>query len=107
MQSARFLKALVIGLGVAIFIALGFVIYGFFRLGTGADQSAPIAAPSSAALAPGDLGQPPESRITALAPLGNTRLAVAVAGGGLPDRIVVLDLKSGKVAATTYVSPQP
>ena len=107
MQSARFLKVLVIALGLAIVVALGFVIYGFVRLGSGSNQDANSTAPTLNATVVGSLGQPAGSEITGMVPSGNTRLAVSLSGGGLPDRILVLDLKNGQIVTTTFASPVP
>ena len=107
MQSARFLKVLVVVLGVAIVVALGFVIYGFVRLSTGTEQSSSGVAMPSGSPTVNDLGQPAGSKISEITSLGNTRLAVLVTGGELPDRIVIFDLKSGRVVGTTFVSPGP
>jgi flagellar biogenesis protein FliO len=97
MQPQQFLKILVIVLGLAIVVALGFVIYGVARLGV-QTAHAPVGAPKLS-----NLGQPEGSTITALTNLGDSRLAVAVSGGGLPDRIVVLDLGTGQVVITSSV----
>jgi len=98
MQPQQFLKTLVIALGIAIIVALGFVIYGVARLGVQTAQK-PVATPTLP-----DLGQPEGTTITALTNVGDSRLAVALSGGGLPDRIVVLDLASGRILATSSLS---
>jgi hypothetical protein len=105
MQSARFLKVLVIALGLAIVVALGFVIYGFVRLGSAPNQDANSTVPTLNVPVVGNLGQPVGTEITGMVPSGNTRLAVSLSGGGLPDRILVLDLKNGQVVTTTFASP--
>lgn len=107
MPPPRSLKILVVALGLAIVVALGFVIYGFVRLVGGANQEASGTATTLSAPSIGDLGQPLGTEITGLVPSGNTRLAIALKGGGLPDRVVVLDLKTGQVVATTYTSTAP
>ncbi len=106
MQSARFLKVLVVVLGVAIVVALGFVIYGFVRLGTGAESSVSVAVPTGAPTV-NDMGQPAGTRISGITSLGNTRLAVSLTGGELPDRIVIFDLKSGRAVGTSFVTAAP
>jgi hypothetical protein len=105
MQPARFLKILVIALGFAIFVALGFVIYGVMRLGTGADSETRAAPAPSSMPTVSDLGQPAGTEITGMTLSGGGRLVLSLTGGELPDRVVMMDLKSGQIAATTYVSP--
>ena len=97
MQPQQFLKTLVIVLGLAIVVALGFVIYGVARLGVQTAQQ-PVAAPVLS-----DLGQPEGSTISALTSVGEGRLAVALTGGGLPDRILVIDMATGRILATSAV----
>lgn len=105
-QQQRFLKALVIGLGVAIVFALGMVIYGFVRLSgdSGEQQSSvredEVIAPFKAT----DLGQPIGTDITQVVPLGGSRLALTLRGGSLPDRIAVLDVKTGQLLGITYTT---
>jgi hypothetical protein len=104
MQPAQFLKTLVIVLGVAIVIALGFVVYGVVRLGakseTASVSSAPLALPTVS-----DLGQPSGTEIVAVTISGPSRLILTLKGGARPDRIVVVDINSGKLVSTTYASP--
>jgi hypothetical protein len=104
MQPARFLKILVVALGLAIVVALGFVIYGFVRLGSGSDPAIPVASDVSTP-AVADLGQPAGSEIFGAVSAGSTRVALNVRGGGLPDRVVVIDVRTGKAVTTTYLSP--
>ncbi|MSO98852.1 MAG: hypothetical protein EXR11_11650 [Rhodospirillaceae bacterium] len=105
MQPAQFLKILVIVLGVAIVIAIGLVIYGFTRLGATGDGSSVEL--SSTAVMLSDLGQPVGTDILQIIPLNNSRVAVTLRGGTLPDRIVTVDLKTGRVVGTIFTSPPP
>jgi hypothetical protein len=105
MQPARFLKILVIALGLAIVVALGFVIYGFVRLSADMDRAATPADSAGQMPFVTDLGQPAGSEIIATAALGAGRLTVSVRGGGLPERIVIVDARTGRSLGVTYVSP--
>jgi hypothetical protein len=108
MQAQKFLKALVVGLGVAIVLALGLVVYGVARLSKPAE--APVAATvpqEPAVIAPtemADLKQPIGSEIAQILSYGEGRVAALVKGGMVPDRIVVIDLASGKTQSTIYVT---
>ena len=106
MQPAQFLKILVIALGVAIVIAIGLVIYGFSRLGATGDGSS-SAELSANAVTLSDLGQPVGTDILQIVALNNSRVAVTLRGGTLPDRIVTVDLKTGRVVGTIFTSPPP
>jgi hypothetical protein len=101
MQPQQFLKILVIALGAAIVVALGFVIYGFARL-TDRMDAPEAAAPSlpAAAFEVADLGQPVGTEISHIVPLSSTRVMIALTGGALPDRAVIFDLKAGRVVGT-------
>lgn len=107
MQQQRFLKTLVIVLAVFIAVAVGFVVYGFVRLGVKA-PSPTAAAETGAVAAAGfdvsDLGQPVGTEIVQIAPLPGSRAAVVLRGGALPDRIVVLDLNTGRAMGTAYAT---
>jgi len=104
MQPAPFLKTLVIVLGVAIVIALGFVVYGVVRLGT---KSEPVNVSSASPASPtvSDLGQPSGTEIVAVTTSGTSQLILTLKGGSRPDRIVVVDIRSGKLLSTTYTTP--
>ncbi|WP_291299031.1 DUF6476 family protein [Elioraea sp.] len=52
------------------------------------------------------LGQPAGTRIVSLAGAGD-RVAVHVTGGGLPDRILLLDPASGRVVGTLAAEGPP
>lgn len=103
MQPVRFLKVLVIGLGLAIVVALGFVIYGFVRLSAGTEPSSSVTADATLPTVT-NLGQPEGSEIMDIAVAGGSRVVASVRGGGLPDRLVVVDSRTGQVIGTTYVS---
>jgi hypothetical protein len=105
MQQARILKMVVIGLGVAIVLALGMVIYGVVRLGSGEDSAQSEGSMSAVSLS--HLDQPVGTDIVHMVPLGNSRVAVTLRGGALPDRILTVDLKTGRVMGTIFTSPPP
>jgi hypothetical protein len=102
MQPAQFLKTLVIVLGMAIVVALGFVIYGVARLTDEGRQAEPASAPptAAAAIATADLGQPTGTEIAHIVPLSSTRVMIALRGGAMPDRAVIFDLTAGRVVGT-------
>ena len=85
----RFMKALVIGMGVLIVVATMVLIVLIAHRLTG---SAPVA---PAAAGPVLLDEPAGSRIVTIAPAGD-RLAVQLQGGG-PDRVLLVDPRSGAV----------
>jgi hypothetical protein len=111
MQPAQFLKTLVIVLGVAIVVAVGFVIYGLARLtgGMSSDDMAKADTASAETAAPAafdvaDLGQPTGTAITQLVPLSGERVMIALTGGAVPDRAVIFDLKAGRVVGTITIT---
>lgn len=104
MPSQRFLKALVAVLGVAIIVALGFVVYGVARLGV--SKPAPVAAPTTPAggFDVLDLGQPVGTEVAGAVALPDGKLAVTLRGGAIPDRIVVVDPAAGRVVGTIHTA---
>jgi len=60
----------------------------------------------TAPLVEAGLGQPSGTRILGIAG-GGDRVAVAVTGGGLPDRILVLDIARGRVVGTLTAEAPP
>lgn len=98
MPSQRFLKALVIFLGVAIVVALGFVFYGVARLS--APKAPATAAPQGPSTAAVDLRQPAGTDIIATTALPSGRLALTLRGGARPDRVVIVDVDAGRVVTT-------
>ncbi|MBM3513196.1 MAG: hypothetical protein FJX59_05710 [Alphaproteobacteria bacterium] len=102
MPSAGFLRTLVIGLGVAIFVALGFIVYGVVTIEPGSGESSRFQGLTETV----DLGQPAGSEIEEVQQLGD-RLTILVKGGGVPDRLLVIDGKTGAVAQTIWVSDPP
>ncbi|HTI84476.1 MAG TPA: DUF6476 family protein [Acetobacteraceae bacterium] len=85
----RFLKALVIGMGVLIVVATTVLIVLIAHRLTGPPVSAPAVA------GPVLLDEPAGTRILTIATAGD-RLAVQLQGGG-PDRVLLVDPKSGSV----------
>ncbi len=86
----RFLKVLVIAMGVLIVVATTvLVVLIAHRLGGGAQAVRPVAAASVL------LDEPAGTRIVGIAALGE-RLAVQLQGGGA-DRVVLVDPRNGDV----------
>jgi hypothetical protein len=85
----RFLKVLVIVMGILIVVATTvLIVLIVHRLG-----GTPVAGPAAAISA--QLDEPAGSHIVTIVPAGD-RLAVQLQGGG-PDRVVLLDPRSGTV----------
>ena len=87
------LKALVIGMGVLI--VAGVAVIGATLVGRMSPSASPIASLI--------LDEPPGSRIAGAA-VGPDRLAITVQGGG-PDRVVMVDTKSGRVLGQVGLRP--
>ena len=51
------------------------------------------------------LSQPPGTHITTVGNAGPDRVLLQLSGGGAPDRVVVVDLKTGRIAATISIAP--
>jgi hypothetical protein len=100
MPSAGTLKGLVIALGVAIALALAMVVYGLARL-------VPDVVSTDRALSDGaaphvtSLGQPNGTRLMGMTQNGS-RWLLQVTGGGLPDRVLVVE--SGLIRETIFLS---
>jgi hypothetical protein len=92
----RALKAAVIIMGVMI--VAGTVTLAVLLANRMAGRSAPAVEAS--------LGQPSGTRIVGIAGAGE-RVAVHVSGGGLPDRILLLDAARGRVVGTLLPEGQP
>ena len=102
MRGARALLALVVAMGVLIVFGTAALVAVIVHRLTHPDIVTADGAPSVAAIAaPAAVlaGEPTGTRITALARLSDTRLAIALAGGG-PDRVLVWDLATGRVLTT-------
>ena len=89
MRGMRVLLAAVVGMGLLIVagvavVAVTLVQRGFAGSGAPANIS---------------LREPPGTRITAATSLGPDRILLQLSGGA-PDRVVVVDLKTGRIAAT-------
>ena len=89
--SFRGLMAAVIAMGVLIVLGVAVVAVTIVRR---------LAAPAAQAAAP--LNEPEGTRIQSVAATGD-RLAIVLTGGG-PDRIVLLDPKSGQVTGRIGIS---
>ena len=94
----RFMKALVISMGVLIVVATTLLIVLIVhRLG-----GPPALRPASAGLAL--LDEPAGTRIVTISPAGD-RLAVQLQGGG-PDRVLFVDPRNGAVVARLALHTQ-
>ena len=82
------LKAAVIGMGLLIIAGVTVIVVTLIHR---------IAAPPATELVRATLDEPAGTRIAGVA-TGAERLAVQLQGGG-PDRVLVLDLRSGRVVA--------
>ena len=51
------------------------------------------------------LHEPPGTRIAATTAAGPDRIVLQLNGGGAPDRVVVVDLKTGRITATIGLAP--
>ncbi len=85
----RFLKALVIGMGVVIVVATTVLIVLIAHRLTGPRAVPPVAAGAAV------LEEPTGTRIVTIAAVGD-RLAVQLQGGG-PDRVLLVDPQTGSV----------
>jgi hypothetical protein len=94
----RFMKALVIGMGVLIVVATTVLIVLIVHRLTGPSPVAP------AAPGPVLLDEPTGTRIMTIAPAGD-RLAVQLQGGG-PDRVLLVDPRSGAVMGRIVLRAQ-
>ena len=86
----RFLKALVIGMGVVIVVATTVLIVLIVHRLTG-----PRVALPPVAAGPAMLDEPSGTRIATIVAVGD-RLAVQLQGGG-PDRVLLVDPQTGSV----------
>lgn len=93
MRGERVLLVVTVGMGVLIVAGVVALAVVIVQRGT--------AAPATAANV---LLHEPAGTHIAGASLGPDRLAVQLNGGG-PDRVVVLDLKTGRIAATIGLAP--
>lgn len=82
----RGLVALAVGLGVLIVIGIGVIAFTIINriASVGADRVTSVT-----------LEEPPGSRIASQS-LGGDRVSLQLEGGG-PDRLVIIDLRNGKV----------
>lgn len=87
------LLAVTVGMGVLIVVGVvALAVLAVQRGTTGAGAASSIA-----------LHEPPGTRVAG-ASLGQDRVSVQLTGGG-PDRVVVVDLKTGRIAATISLAP--
>ena len=94
-QNARILKAVVIGLGVLILIAMGLIVYKVVGVATGmssAQTSATVAVPAG-------------SRVVDMTQDGD-RLSLLIEDGAGRQQVMTIDRKSGAVMSIVYLEPQ-
>lgn len=126
MNAVQGLKVLAAVMGVLIIAAIGLLGYGVYSKLDGDGKAAPVsgtgpqapvadlpasgvravAAPGIDTLAPLSLDQPSGSRIVGASTAGDL-LTLRVEGGDRPDRVAVVDLRTGRVAAWVHVGPLP
>ena len=107
-RGTRALLALVIGMGVLIAAGILVVVAtlvhrSFAPSGTRAATSA-LSGPAQAGTT--SLDQPPGSRIVTMSATDG-RVALLVSGGGLPDRVLLLDARDGSTATTIRLERAP
>ncbi|MCB2108833.1 MAG: hypothetical protein KDE14_14080 [Rhodobacteraceae bacterium] len=107
MDKSRFLKSLVIALGVAVFVALAFVIYGIVALANRPKAAeavidTPTAFPDSI-----DLNLGPSAEIVSASPVDDSLIAITVRVNGQADRILVVDRANGRVIQTIFAHDTP
>lgn len=101
MPSAGFLKGLVITLGIAIFAALGFIVYGVVALGTKPDSTMDPALAQTVLLK-----QPAGSEFHHVG-MSDQGYVISIRGGGLPDRILIVAKETGQIRQTIWMSDPP
>ena len=99
----RALKAATVVMGVLILVGTAVLIATMVKRAT-APAPAPAAGfvPSAASIA-ATLHEPPGSQITGVA-AGADALAISLRGGG-PDRVVLIDLRTGEVRGRVALAP--
>ena len=103
----RALLALVIGMAVLIAAGVVVVVATLVHRGLATTASrGPAPAISSAAAGSVWLDQPPGSRIVSLSSTDG-RVALLVSGGGLPDRVLLLDARDGSGLTALRLGASP
>ena len=91
----RVLLAAAVGMGVLIVAGVAVLAFTLVQRG--------FAGPGAPANV--SLHEPPGTRIAGTGNAGPDRILVQLTGGGAPDRVVVVDLKTGRIAATIGLVP--
>ena len=105
-RGTRGLLALVIGLGLLIAAGFVVVVVTLVHRTFGSSERGPAmqGVPHPVAAGAVALDEPPGSRIVSVSALDG-RLALLVSGGGVPDRVVLLDARDGSTIATVRLGP--
>lgn len=109
MRGMKALLAAVIIMGIAIVLGTGVLIATVVhRAMHPASQAPAISAQGmrGQGVAPATLtlGEPSGTRIVSVMRQSDTAIAVAMSGGGIPDRLVIWDLSTGRITATLKLS---
>lgn len=96
-------KSLVAFMGILILIGLGLLGYGMMRASDelGAGQANQNEARHFGAVT---LDQPTGSRLRQVMPDGAGRVLMTVTGGGRPDRVLVVDINSGRMLGSVHLA---
>ncbi|MEO5374151.1 MAG: hypothetical protein H7840_07695 [Alphaproteobacteria bacterium] len=99
-------KAIVIVMTALLVIGLGLVAYGMMTRASRVAVEPPRAAAARGFGAIG-LGQPDGSRIAGMTTAGDGLLLLRIEGGGSAERVVVVDLSSGRVLGAVGLGAAP
>ena len=95
MRQQRVLLVAVVGMGVLIVAGFAVLVAVIVQRG--------FAGPG--AVANVSLREPPGTHISSVGSAGPDRVLVHLGGGGVPDRVLVVDLKTGGIAAVISLAP--
>jgi hypothetical protein len=103
----RALKTIVIGLGVALVVGFGLLIYGLTQNWHRLAGTARLGAGQGAGWGDVMLGQPAASRLRAMAAVGNHLVLHVVDTEGARERLLVVDPASGALVGTFWMTGTP